>query len=209
MKYTYIPNSYNPKTIESKFKNEEDFVAVQVLYRHGLEELIKKFIDFKQLDEYILLKKVIVPKVEDKEYNFYHKYSSLESDYIFLRNNFHVENLSEEEIRMLREGDINGNVDFFASTLANVLFEDGTNTFFGPPSDSTEVNSQSVVFEFAYDQTVCTDLGQLRDIEQIGKEVFKQIEEYMKKFFNLPTSFLVYKSIPDLYYREVENVAII
>ncbi len=209
MKYNYIPDSYNRKELEKKFKSEDEFISIQILYRHGLEDLIKKFINFQKLDEYIMLKKVIVPKVDDKAYNFYHKYSSLGSDYLFLRNNFHVENLTAEEIESIKNGTELNNVDFFIRTLARVIFEAGDFTFFGPPSNSTEVNSKSVVFEFAYDQTECTDIKQLKDIEQIAAEVFKQVEEYMSRFFNLPVSFLVYKSIPDLYYRENDNVVII
>ena len=71
MKYKYIPNSYDNSKIEEKFK-EDEFVELQVKYRNYLESILNKFIDFNKIDEKI--KEVInIPKVEDKEYNFYHK----------------------------------------------------------------------------------------------------------------------------------------
>lgn len=209
MKYIYVPDSYNSSMIETKFQNEEEFLSMQVLYRKYFESLLRRFIDFKQIDEYIQKKQVVIPKVRDGEYNFYHKYSNLESDYVFLRNNFHVENLSSEELEFLKKSSTANDVDFLRQTFSRVIFEEGDATFFGTPSSSTEVKSKSVVFEFAYDQTECVDLKQLKAIEEIMREVFTQIEEYMKKCFNLPVSFLVYKSIPDLYYRENQSVAII
>ncbi len=209
MNYIYVPDSYNLSMIETKFQNEDEFLSMQVLYRKNLEFLFRKFIDFQKIDEYIQKKQLVIPKVEDKDYNFYHKYSNLGSDYVFLRNNFHVENLTPEEIALLKQSSTADNIDFIRTTLGRVIFEEGDATFFGNPSPSTEVKSKSVVFEFAYDQTKCVDIPQLKAIEEIMKEVFSQIEDNMKRSFNLPVSFLVYKSIPDLYYRENQSVAII
>lgn len=209
MEYIYIPDSYNNSMIESKFKDREEFLSLQVLYRKYLESLLSSFVDFQKIDLYIQQKQVVIPRVKDEKYNFYHKYSNLGSEYLFLRNNFHVENLSPEEIVLLKHPSTANNVDFIRQTLSRVIFEEGDFTFFGPPTNSTEVKSKSIVFEFAYNQTECVDLKQLKAIEEITKEVFAQLTEYMKKFFNLPVSFLVYKSIPDLYYREDNEFVIL
>ena len=98
MEYIYIPDSYNNNLMKEKFKNEEEFLNTQVLYRQKFESILEQYIDFNLIDRVIKNKNINIPTIEDTKYNFYHKYSTLNSKYIFLRNNFDVENLTKEEI---------------------------------------------------------------------------------------------------------------
>ena len=203
MKYIYMPDTYNYNLINQNFKNEEDFINAQVKYRMEIEKIIKNYIDFTNIDKYIKSKNIEVPKVLDKEYNFYHKYSTLGSDYIYLRNNYHVENLSTEELEyLINSSNIESN--FFNKTIKKVMFEN--NTFFGSATDENLVSSNSLIFEFSYDQTKCKDLEQLHKIKEIIKDISEKIKTNMKNLFNLNCSFIIYNSIPDYYYNEQNNL---
>ena len=83
-----------------------------------------------QINKYINDSKVDIPRIKDKEYNFYHLSSNLNSNYIYLRNNIHIENLTNEEILYLVNND-NFSDDFIINTYQRVLYEEGDATYFG------------------------------------------------------------------------------
>ncbi len=205
MNYNYIPNSYNNLLVQDKFNNNNSFVNMQLLYRKGLENLIKKFIDFEKIDKYISDSNFTIPMVKDKDYNFYHKYSTLNSNYIYLRNNFHVENLTDDEIKILKENEIL-DVEFYNKTLERVIYEDGDFVFFGTPIDENLVKSKSIVFEFAYDQKKCTSLEQLKEIKQIIDYSFEYIGLRIKENMAIPISFIKYNAIVDIYCQHKEQL---
>lgn len=202
MNYVYIPDSYNNNLIKEKYKSEEEFLNIQILYRQKFESILKKYIDFKSIDIVIKNKNINIPEVEDTEYNFYHKYTTLDSKYVFLRNNFHVENLTKDEIKRLLTNDIN-DVTFFNSTLSKVIFEDGDETFFGIPTDEVKIKSRSLVFEFAFDQTKIENIEELKEINNIIKQTEEYLKENIKGVFRATPSFIVYNSIPNLYQKNV------
>lgn len=204
MEYNYYPNSYDSNAVKDKFYNTKDFVKAQILYRRGIEKIINKIIDFNIVNDLILNKEVEIPKILDSEYNFYHNFSSFNSDYVFLRNNIHVEKMTSEELKILLHSD-NLPEDFFKNTMERVLFEDGDECFCGLPVDNNLVNSKSIIFEFAYDQAKCTSIKQLNEIHKIITDIFNYIDKKMSSTINYPLSFLIYNSIPDIYNKKEEN----
>lgn len=205
MKYIYIPNSFNKDHIESKFNSEEEFLECQIKYRKLFEEKLCEYIDFQKLDQLIKEQNIEVPMVEDNEYNFYHKYSYIGSKYIFIRNNYHVENLSNEEIRAILELDKWDNTTF-NDTIRKCLYEEGTETFFGVAMDELLVKSDSLVFEFSYDQKKCTNMEQLNKIKLIIDTCFNMIKSSIENIVNSKCSFIVYNAIPDLFYQERKDI---
>lgn len=206
MKYTYIPDTYNVKKI---FDNNLDdvFVDIQVAYRKIFESLLSKVINFKEIDKYIEESKIDIPVVDDFDYNFYHKYSTLGSKYVFLRNNIHIENLSDIELSELRVSE-NLDFDFLKRTISKVIFEDGDLSFFGPPMDETKVSSKSMVFEFAFDQKKCKSIEQLDLIENAIQKINTYIKKNIEENLKIPVSFIVYRAIPDLYFNdELKKIA--
>ncbi|MBR2587823.1 MAG: hypothetical protein IKD77_01285 [Bacilli bacterium] len=201
MKYNYYPDSFNYNLIKSNFADEDEFINLSVKYKQHLENILNKIIDFKKINDLIKSKNIEIPLVEDKQYNFYHKYSVLNSDYIFLRNNIHLENLSVDELNELKNG-----VDdkFIMNTLQKVIYEKGDKTFVGIPNDFSMVDSKSVFIEFAYDQKKCESIDQLRNIGEIVNTVFDYIEKDLSKY-KMPLSLTVYDAIPDIY-KQTENV---
>ena len=200
MKYKYVPNSYNNSIIEEKFK-EDEFIELQVKYRKYLESILNKFIDFKIIDEKI--KEVInIPKIEDKEYNFYHKFSSLNSDYVYLRNNYHIENLSDEEINLIRQDKMN--FEFIKNTIPKVVFETGDKSFFGTPIQKYLVDSKGLVFEFSYDQIQLIDVKEYKIIKQIEKELSNIISKTLSEKLKIPVTVIEYNGLNDLY--KIDNI---
>lgn len=90
--------------------------------------------------------------------------------------------------------------DFFNKTYSKVLFEslNSTSTFFGNPSLETEVLSNSLVFEFAYDLKKIRDVSDYNKIKDISNSIRNYLKKASKKS-GLNISFLEYNSIPDLY----------
>lgn len=205
MKYQYMPDSYNWELLEKKGINIEDFLKLQKKYRTGLENVLKKFIDFEEIDRNIEQDGLDIPVVLDEEQNFYRRFSTLNSKYVFLRNNFHIENLTEEEIRQLIHNQA-VSIDFLNQTLSRVIFEEGDYTLFGPSSKKELVKSKSIVFEFAFDQKKCKEFDQLMRIEDTYENVFNKIQEKLKPNLNIPISFHTYRAIPDLFSNKKQVV---
>ena len=208
MKYMYFPNSYDENLKMSKFKDDNEFLSAQIQYKMMFEKIIDSYITSSKIDASINSYNIDIPVVDDRIYNFYHRYSKLQSKYVYVRNNYHVENLSQEEIDLLlHQEEITK--DFFDKTLERVLFENGDKTFFGPAVDSNLVKSKSIVFEFAYDQKKCTSVEQLITIENVIYRVSQYIENCLKSKINIPVSFITYKAIPDIYYKEENDLRLL
>ena len=80
MQYKYIPNSI--KIIDNI--SYDDFLKLQIKYRESLEALIKKYVSFEEVDKIIENLNFSIPLIQDQEYNFYHKFSTLGSKYVFI-----------------------------------------------------------------------------------------------------------------------------
>lgn len=197
--FKYVPDTYNYKLIKEKFIDEQQFLQCQVTYKKQFESFLCKYINFNQIEKYIQSMNFDIPRVKDEDYNFYHKFSNIGSNYIYLRNNYHVENLDNDEIQELLQGE-KLNDDYFGKTLKKVLFEKGNSTFMGTPMDETNVQSQSIIFEFAFNQKECTSVEQLKKIKEVSKECFKMIGTCINEKFDISVSYLIYNAIPDIFY---------
>ena len=193
MKYKYVPDTYDYSIIDKRFEDEE-FVELQNKYREFIEKLLKHYIDFKDIDNKIgqVMK---VPKKEDLEYNFYHKFSSLNSDYIYLRNNYHIENLNDDEIEVLKNNKID--YEFLNKTINRVINEEGDMTFYGSPVPKYLVDTKGLVFEFAYDQLQLLEVKELQNIEKIISVIDKYLKDNLKAL-NIPISMITYNGINDI-----------
>lgn len=205
MKYIYSPDSYNETLIENKFESYDEFLDLQLKYRSGFERILNCLANFKSIDDLINRQSFTIPKISDKDYNFYHKFSTLDSDYVFLRNNFHIENLSVEDIEQLKKME-NVNMEFLNKTLYRVIFEDGEQSCYGIPKKENFVDSKSIVFEFAYDQKKCDSVPQLNQIKNFEKSVFNYLDKCFENKINIPISILSYNAITDIYYQENPNI---
>ena len=194
----YIPNTYS----DDNRLNEEAFLELQFKYRKGISLYLSQFINFKKIDEEI--EKIGIPIIEDSEYNFYHRNSFFGSKYLYLRNNIHLERLSDEELEKLKEDGFN-ELNFYKDTYEKVMYEEGDLTSYGiNPTDDNTKKSKALIFEFAYDQKKCKTLEELRKIDDCYTRLFKFIKEILDKE-NIESDYLVYQCIPDIF-KVKENI---
>jgi hypothetical protein len=118
MKPTFYPNTFNNEIVLKKFKDFDEFLNCQIIYRKRFEKILKEHIDFSMINSFINIE---IPAVDDAECNWYRANSTFGSDYIYLRNNFHIERLEDEEIKKLLSGDIDDK--FVLDTYKNIIFE--------------------------------------------------------------------------------------
>ena len=101
-----IPRSYSIEMAEEKGLAadglfNERFFTLQALYRNVLEaEIISKY-DLRLYDDAIGDSSFQFRAEQPERMSFYQKYSTLDTRYIYLRNNIHIERLSEEQLALL------------------------------------------------------------------------------------------------------------
>ena len=162
----FIPDTIDYSKAYSLGFDDEQFLSLQVKYKQLFERMVISQIDFSSVEQ--RLHDSHYPIVNDNDYNFYRKYSTLGSNYIYFRNNIHIERLTEEEIKELTSETIN--MDFLRNTYEKVLYEDGDITFLGDPSDSTRVPSKSIILELAVDFKEIQDLESALLIDDIVED---------------------------------------
>lgn len=200
--YKYIPNSYDYSLINEKQIDKEKFLRLQIKYKNDFEKLLLKIIDFKKIDEYINSFNLNIPYISNQENNFYYKYSILESKYLYLRNNIHIENLSNEDIEIIAnalKNNLDLNLDFFNKTFKHVLYEKGDYSMFGIPMLRNKVSSKSIIFEFAYNQNGFKEVSQYNFVNSVIDVIYKSLSDSIKKVIDTEITIHSYNSIPDIY----------
>ncbi|MBQ1550823.1 MAG: hypothetical protein IIZ67_01865 [Bacilli bacterium] len=201
MKYNYVPDTYDRDLIKEKFKDDDEFLKCQLEYKKAFEIILNKVYDFSGIDEKVNSDGVVPKAITDSKF-FYHQTSSLQNNYVFLRNNFHVEKLDKEDIDNLKNGVITQ--DLFNRTLPDVIFEEGDEIFLGKPTDENLVKSKSLYFEFGYNTYDIDDFDLIEQIESKKDQIFGEIEEAFKGKIGIPISFITNDSIATIINEEEE-----
>ena len=76
MKYKYVPNTYD--RIKVNQIGEDIFLEYQIKYRESIEKFLQSKINFEEIEKE--LNELNLPIIEDKDYNFYHKFSNIHSN---------------------------------------------------------------------------------------------------------------------------------
>lgn len=100
MKIEYLPDTYDKKRIEENGWTEEQFLSLQEKYRTDFIHDLLDTIDIDKIKSIITSCPSTIPVIEDQEYNFYHR-SAIIDKYLYVRNNIHIERLSQEELEEL------------------------------------------------------------------------------------------------------------
>lgn len=192
MDYKYIPDTFDWEKIIRMFGSKEKFLETQIKYKKGFEKVLAQFLDIEEINGVFSSLKICVPRIEDSKTNIYRNYSMFACPYVYVRNNYKVENLSKLELEML-EG--TPTTEFFLNTYGKVMFESGDVVFYGIPNDVTKAQARSITFEFAYDQVKCQSVEELRLIEDSINRCRDIIATRLKSQ-SIPVSFVVYNGIP-------------
>jgi len=211
MKYKFIPNTI--VFDESLQITEEEFYSMQIKYKQDLEKILKKIFDFNSVDKMILSSNYEIPPMNDDGNNFYRDSSTLSSDYLYLRNNIHIERLSREELEYIKiriGNKENLEENFIYKTLDRVIFEDGEKTILGNPISRDIVQSKSIMFEIAYDSKKCKRIEEITFIENYAKELLESLRKAIQPVIGKEISMHVYDGIPELFkvYKPIKNMTI-
>ena len=102
MNYKFIPDSIKIDDSIPLNYSLDEFLELQISYKQSFEKILTDIVDFAYFDNWVKNNINDLPIVNDKEANFYRKFSTLNSDYIYLRNNIHIEKLDFKELNELR-----------------------------------------------------------------------------------------------------------
>jgi hypothetical protein len=192
----YIPDTY----IKDSRVDNDTFLELQYKYREGFLKYLSTIINFGTIDEEIKKYDVDIPVLDDQDCNFYHCNSPLGSNYLYLRNNIHLERLDDEELKHLAKGE--EDINYYVDTYQKVLYEDGDLTSYGIyPNDMNTVKSKALIFEFAYDQTQTKSVDDLLKTKKCYEDIFSFINDKLSEK-NIDVDFLVYQGIPRMFAKE-------
>lgn len=137
-----------------KEENYELYRKILNKYRFSLEQYLNKIINFSALDiEIENIKLHFSPSNKAKEY---FKESKLSSKYFFCLNQFYIEKLSIEDIKILeRENSVNDEViEVIQRTLKDIISKEGvTNITYGYASPKRIVKNGTLVLEMILGKT--------------------------------------------------------
>lgn len=185
MKYIYIPNLYNYEKINEKGLSCDKFLDLQIKYKNAFESILSKYINFESIDNYINSFEYNIPILNKQKDNFYSINSILKSNYIYLRNNIHIENLTNEEINYLENNNVD--VNFIVNTFKKVLYEpvpSNSSVLYGADRIENIVDGDSIVFEFAFDSKNFVAVHQFVLVKKIKDNLNSFLQESINKIFN-------------------------
>ena len=190
MLYQYSPSSYYERDMNKLTLSDQEFVDCQVKYRAAIEKKLKEKINFQEIDRE--MEEHQVPIINDMDYNFYHKFSTLDSKYVFLRNNYHIERLAPEDLEYLQACLKNNQElsdEFLKRTFETVLYETGDLAMLGVPLDE---NMEVFMYILSYYD------------EQLKSKLMGEIE----KLFQVPTSIHLYDGYGDVLKKRNRSISI-
>ena len=190
MLYQYSPSSYYERDMNKLTLSDQEFVDCQVKYRAAIEKKLKEKINFQEIDRE--MEEHQVPIINDMDYNFYHKFSTLDSKYVFLRNNYHIERLAPEDLKYLQACLKNNQElsdEFLKRTFETVLYETGDLAMLGVPLDE---NMEVFMYILSYYD------------EQLKSKLMGEIE----KLFQVPISIHLYNGYGDVFKKGNRSISI-
>lgn len=104
----FYPNSIDIELVNSKNLND-NYVILQNKYRHALEDYIMKICDIRKYELRMEDSGIRFSKLEEDAQSIYQKWCTWNLNYIYLRNNVHIEKLDFQDLQILQNYDIGSN----------------------------------------------------------------------------------------------------
>lgn len=140
------------------------FLFLTSAYRYMFAKYIIKTLELKKYDQLISKNTISFLPVKKDEMDIYQLFNSDDLTYLYLRNNIHLVNLTNDErkdfFEMLKKYDMQYTSEleeFISSTYRKVIYEDIENNYstlvnFGPISQSFMAPNNSLVIGIRFDE---------------------------------------------------------
>ena len=105
--YESKPTGYDMKKLSSLnlIDNDnnltEQYINITSTYKYLFELVLKQSLNLKSYDDALVNSNLEFTKVDDDKMDIYQYYSNMGLNYIYLRNNIYIENLTEEERKFI------------------------------------------------------------------------------------------------------------
>ena len=83
--------------LDDNYNINENYIAISSTYKCLLEKMLVQELQLKRFDNALKNSGLNFKKVDDNNMDIYQYYSNMNLDYIYLRNNIYIENLTDEE----------------------------------------------------------------------------------------------------------------
>lgn len=147
----------NQKRLFDNGKPNDKYIIIYKKYRTLLEKVLSECLKIKSFDEELEKSNLDFRKVDSDSKDIYQMSSSLDSSYLYLRNDLYLNRLPIEVISILEDADIDNPDD----NLKNVILDtykdviycgfDGFKSY-GPDSEEYWKDSRSIVLGFRYNE---------------------------------------------------------
>jgi len=191
---TTFPSTRMINSEEMSEQQKNDYISMYNLYRKLFSEYIMGKLELKKYDDELTNSSLNFKCVDEEKMDVYQYCTSDELKYLYIRNNIHIERLSDQEKNFLinRLRDIKDELDEEArqlvqSTYQKLIFEDvGKDgkqhiTFYGPDSMNYTARNDSLIIGMRYDEF---DLNGLDD-EAWDELHTKQLMDLREMFYKL------------------------
>lgn len=104
--------------------NYDLYIKVQALYKKAFDNYIESVIKVNDIvDKKLEQSNLDYGKLEEKQKNIYQKFSYLNSEYLFVRNFFYIERLSENDLnKFIKQDDVTAEIiEVVKSTYKNIM----------------------------------------------------------------------------------------
>ena len=147
----------NQKGLFDGASPNDKYVTVYKKYRTLLEKMLSDKLHIKSFDEDLDKSNLDFRKVNSNQRDIYQMSSTLDSSYVYLRNDLYLNRLPVEAIEKIESADIDNPSDEIINLVINTYKDvlycgfDGYKSY-GPDSDEYWKDSRSIVFGFRYDE---------------------------------------------------------
>lgn len=185
-----ITNLENYKSMPDDLK--DFYITLNCQYRALFIDYCLRNFDLKKYDDQICNSKFEFKRIQDKEMDIYQALSCEKLSYFYIRNNFYIERLTEDEKRFLydcfnKNFDIPDIVkdDFIKKTYQKVIFEDVMNngkvcsTNYGPPSYDYYYPNNSIIIGIRHDYFNEKELSTMEEYNEKEKFIVQVCRDFV------------------------------
>jgi hypothetical protein len=208
----YTPNSFNYAAAREKNligadnTLTDDYLRLQSAYVARFYSYLNKAVDITQYDDALTNSKYNFVPIAQETQNVYQRYGSFGNKYIYLRNNFHIERLSSDDLHLLESAGV-GEIleDMVKRTFKDVItiryddneeafdaiYDIGALTGLAVAPNNALVLGLSYAWEFDGEGSVVS-IESEAEKEKIAADLALKMQEELSAGLGIPESVFVY-----------------